>query len=161
MAKSTTLGGKDNVSWPHCGVQQEHSQHVYLSVDYEGDFTQTTCPGTPRRQTEPEEYLPGERIRITFTATVVATDEDGTLLAQLDHFNGGYNFRVPPGATLQREHSVDAFEPLVQELTEAIVGLCYPEIVAKHLPPASRKVIENTARLYLKRAWNLGKEEPS
>jgi hypothetical protein len=51
----------------------------------------------------------------------------------------------------------EVFEQCVKDLTDAIIELCYPEIVAKQLPPASRKVIENTARIHIKRAWDLGR----
>lgn len=100
-------------------------------------------------------FIAGDRVSVTFSATVVGADSEGRLLAQLDRSNGGYNFLIPPGAEVKPEQP--GLEQAIQVLTDAIIELSYPEIVAKHLPAASRKVIENTARIHLKRAWNLGK----
>ena len=68
------------------------------------DSTKTTPP-----------YLPGERVRVTFTATIAGTDDDGTVRAQLDGFNGGYHFIVPAEARLERERPAEG-EPAPGEL---------------------------------------------
>jgi hypothetical protein len=53
--------------------------------------------------THTAQYLPGERVRVSFTATIAARGDDGAMLAHLDGFNGGYDFLIPANATITRE----------------------------------------------------------
>lgn len=46
-------------------------------------------------------YAPGERVRISFVATITGTDVDNGPLACLGGFNGGYSFLIPREAAIE------------------------------------------------------------